>query len=224
MASQIRHDDRGNPYRRERIGGQLREVYLDGKRNAGLVSMNFNGLDDVIGQLRAMGASINGIFRLAARRSGVRMKEDVKKLLPIRGTRSIHSGKKVLTYGLTGQLRKSIDVKVLTSRKGTVHAIIGSNRQTTSKAFKKWHKPTRRDKAVKNSMVDIKPYKYWPLVERGFTARLWRSGKLRPVPGYNTLGEVFAANSSQVINDTKDVFKEQENIIFNKRQALIGAL
>ena len=224
MASQIRQDDRGNPYRRERIGGQLREVYLDGKRNAGLVSMNFNGLDDVIGQLRAMGASINGIFRLAARRSGVRMKQDIKTLLPGRGTRSIHSGKKVLTYGLTGQLKKSIDVRVLTSRKGVVHAVIGANRKTVSMAFKKWHKPTRNDKAQNNVMVRVKPTNYWHLIEKGFTAKLWRSGKLRPVPGRNVLGKVLGASTSQVIKDTKDVFDEQQNKIFNKRQALIGAL
>jgi hypothetical protein len=113
---------------------------------------------------------------------------------------------------------------VLTSRKGTVHAIIGANHKTTSTAFKKWHKPTRNDKAQKNVMVNVKPYKYWHLVEKGFTARIWRSGKLRPVPGRNVLGKVFGASASQVMEDTKDVFEEQEVRISNKRQVLIEAL
>ena len=224
MASQIRQDDRGNPYRRERIGGQLREVYLDSKRKSGLVPMQFSGLEECINKLRMMGTSINAIFRLAARRSGNGIKQKVKDLLKGRGTRSIHNGKKVLTYGLTGQLKKSIDVNVLTSRKGTVHAIIGANHKTLGTAFKKWHKPTRNDKAQKNVMVKVKPYKYWHLVEKGFTARIWRSGKLRPVPGRNYLGKVFAASDSQVMKDTKDVFQEQEVRISNKRQVLIEAL
>lgn len=187
-------------------------------------AINLDGLDETISQFRAMGASINGIFRLAARRSGVRMKQDIKTMLPGRGTRSIHSGKKVLTYGLTGQLKKSIDVRVLTSRKGVVHAVIGASRQAVSSAFKKWYKPNRNTKAQKNVMVPIVPNKYWHLIEKGFTAKLWRSGKLRPVPGRNVLGRVLGASSSQVIKDTKDVFEEQQNKIFNKRQALIEAL
>jgi hypothetical protein len=73
-------------------------------------------------------------------------------------------------------------------------------------------------------MVRVKPTNYWHLIEKGFTAKLWRSGKLRPVPGRNVLGKVLGASTSQVIKDTKDVFDEQQNKIFNKRQALIGAL
>jgi len=224
MNGKVRFDDRGNPYRRDRIGGQLREVYLEGSRHGGLVAMRFDGVDDAIQQLRALGASINSIFRIAARRSGTRLKSDVKALLPVRRMRSIYNGKKVLTYGTTGQLKKSMSVKVLTSKRGVVHAIIGPSRQSIAQAFKKWHKPTRNHKAEINSMQRVKPSNYWHLYEKGFNAKFWRTGKMRFIPGKNILPKVLSPSATIVAKDTKDVFEEQKNRIFNKRQALLEAL
>lgn len=224
MSRNVRFDDRGNPYRRDRIGGQLREVYLEGSRHGGLVAMRFDGVDDAIQQLRALGASINSIFRIAARRSGTKIKDDVKKLLPARRSRSIYNGKKVLTYGTSGQLRKSMSVRVLTSKRGVVHAIIGPSRQSIGEAFKKWHKPTRNHKAQINSMQPVKPSNYWHLYEKGFNAKFWRTGKMRFVPGKNILPQVLGPSLNMVSNDTKDVFEEQKNRIWNTRKALLEAL
>ncbi len=224
MSRNVRFDDRGNPYRKDRIGGQLREVYLEGSRLGGLVAMRFDGLDDTMQQLRALGASISSIFRIAARRSGTKLKDQVKGLLHERGTRSIYNGKKVLTYGRTGQLKKSISVKVLTSKRGVVHAIIGPNAASRAKAFKKWHKPTRKDTAIRNSMVDVIPNNYWHLYEKGFNAKFWRTGKMRFIPGKHILPQVLGPSASMVTNDTKDVFEEQKNRIWNTRKALLEAL
>jgi hypothetical protein len=224
MNGKVRFDDRGNPYRRERIGGQLREIYLEGSRLGGLVAMRVDGLDDTIQQLRALGASINSIFRIAARRSGTRLKDEVKALLPVRRMRSIYNGKKVLTYGLSGQLRKSISTRVLTSRKGVVHAIIGPSRQSIGYAFKKWHKPTRNHQVEINSMQRVKPSNYWHLFEKGFNANFWRTGKMRFIPGKGVLAKVLGPSASVVAKDTKDVFEEQQTRVLNKRQALLEAL
>lgn len=221
----IRYDDRGNPYRKERIGGQFREVYLDrDKASRGIIGMQVSGLEETIQQMRALGASINSIFRLAARRSGTKMKSEVKALLPARRNRTLFNGKKVLTYGTSGQLKKSVAVRVLTSKQGVVHAIIGPSRQSIGMAFKKWHKPTRNHTLQTNVMVRVKPSNYWHLFERGFNAKFWRTGKMRFIPGKGVLQKVLGSNTTTMIKDTREVFEEQQVRIFNRRQALLEAL
>lgn len=221
--SKVRYDDRGNPYRKERIGGQFKEVYLDPQNPRGF-RMSVSGLEETRQKLVILGASINGIFRIAARRSATRVKNELKQLLPTRGFRTSHQGKRVLTYGLSGQLRKSIDTRVLTSRGGVVHGIVGPSRQSVGYAFKAWHKPTKNARAERNVMVRVKPSNYWHLYEKGFTAKLFGTGKTKAVSGKYLLPRVLGANQAQVQRDTADVFDEQLNKIVNKRASIAEAL
>jgi hypothetical protein len=220
----VRYDDRGNPYRKERIGGQFREIYLNRDSPSRAFSLRIDGIEQASQQILALGASVNGIFRIAARRSGTRMKNELKALLPSRGTRSLHNGKRVLTYGLSGQLKKSISVRVVTSRTGVVHGVIGPSRQAIGYAFKAYHKPTKDAPLEKNVMVRVKPSNYWHLYEKGFTAKLWGSGRTKSVPGKNLLPRVLGSNLAVVQRDTAEVFDEQINKILNRRQALTESL
>lgn len=190
--------------------------------NSRLLSARIDGLDAGLARLAALRVSIKPILRQAARKSSTPISKIAKSLLPARGKRIKFDGKRVTSYGRTGQLRKSIASRVLTSRKGVIHAIIGARRKFATEAFKAYHKPTRSVKARRNIMVRVNPVNYSHLVEEGFTAKLWRSGKLRPVAGRGFLRKSLSANYAQVQSITAEVIQTRIDKVASSGQAIKG--
>lgn len=216
-----RHDQRGNYVKVDRKGGQLEVAGSGGGSSRQLISMRLSGLESLIGKLNALRISVNPILRQAARRSSTPVVKAVKTMLPTKG-KAIkgmkHNGKKVFDYGDTGQLRKSIASRVLTSRAGTVHAVIGARRKFLTMALKRYHKPNRNVKAQRNVLVRVRPTLYSHLVEKGFNAKLWRSGKRKFVPGRRFLARSLAANMSQIQSITAEVLQNKIDQVMNSGQ------
>lgn len=187
-----------------------------------VIRFNPEGMDGLIKKLKALKVSVNPILRQAARKASTPLVKGAKNILPKRGkpVRGWTSkGKKVFSYGRTGMLRKSIDKRVMTSRRtGMVHAIIGPKRKSgsgdkaktfVSFAFKRYHRPKKSVAAQKNVMVKVKPTAYSHLYELGFTAKLFGSGRTKPVRGRFYLRKTLASNEQNVINITQQVLQQK---------------
>jgi hypothetical protein len=107
-------------------------------------------------------------------------------------------------YGASQALKKSIGVKVATTRKGAVNAIVGPKRSSEAKVFIAYYKPTAAKKAQRNVTITIKPSKYAHLVENGFTAKIWASNKRIRVSAKPFLRPALDSNSGQVSGITTD--------------------
>lgn len=221
-----RMDQRGNMVRVDRSTGKL-EAQVSSQTRRAVVGMRLNGLDDLVGAFEALSMKIKPILRQAAKRSATPIVQHARNLLPVRGKRTLQNGKRVFTYGLTGQLRKSISSRILTSRTGRIHAVIGPRRDSVTMAFKAYHKPTKAAKAQKNVMVRVKPSNYAHLVEKGFIAKLWGTGRTKEVAargGTGFLAPALSANQTMVESITRKVLEEQLMLAQDKRQALLEAL
>lgn len=222
----FRLDQRGNWVRVDRRGGQL-EAQVSGSTRRAIVGMRLNGLSDIIAEFQAMQMSIKPILRQAAKRSATPIVQQARSLLPSRGKRTLYNGKRVFTYGLTGQLKKSISARVLTSRTGKIHAVIGPRRDSVAMAFKKYHKPNKSAKAQRNVMVRVKPSNYAHLMENGFLLKIWRTGRTKQIPplrGTGFLAPALASNQTLVESITKNVLAEQLMIAKDRREALLESL
>ena len=165
-------------------------------------------IEQSIDNLVALGKKINPILRRCARTSSTPIIQSMKSKLPTRGKRSIHNGKKVFSYGLTGLLKKAIGSRVK-SRGSKVFSDIGPRYAMGGFAFKKWHRPTRSDKAQTNVMVKINPVLYAHLVDQGFTAKLFGTGKTKRVLGIRYVARSYAMAKATVDNVTDRVLKEE---------------
>lgn len=130
--------------------------------------------------------SLNAAFKRAATKTGRALAKIAKAKAPAR-KKSIRIGNKsVEMYGASGSLKKSIGLKVVKPRRyaGTPawNAIVGARRGMDIAGWIAYWKPTRAHKAERNLNVKISPSRYSHLVEKGFVAKLWASGKSRPVP------------------------------------------
>lgn len=194
---------------------------MAGEANRSLVSMKVDGLDSLVKKLTSLKVSVKPILRQCARKSSTPTVQTVRRLLPQKG-KAIkgmkHKGKKVFDYGDTGQLRKSIASRVLTSREGVVHAVIGARRKFLTMALKRYHKPNRNVEAQRNVMVRVRPTLYSHLVEKGFNAKLWRSGRRKFVPGRRFLAKSLQANVANIQAITSRVIQDKIDQVMNSGQ------
>lgn len=185
-----------------------------------LLKASVDGIDDGIKRLSALRLSIKPILRQAARKSSTPISKMAKTLLPARGKKIKYAGGKVYSYGRTGQLRKAIASRVTTGKDGVVRSIIGARRKFVTEGFKSYHKPNRNVKAKRNVMVRVNPVYYSHLIEQGFTAKIWRSGKLRPVAGRGFLRKSLSANYANVQTITADVIQAKIDKVASNGQVV----
>ncbi len=172
--------------------------------------LHLAGAKELVDALLDAGKKINPALRRVARASTTPILRTARSLVPAKRKRIMYHGKKVFRYGTTGQLKKSLGYRVSTSKKtGAVYAIIGPRRGFKIMAFKAYHKPKRSVEAQRNVLVPVNPTNYSHLIENGFTAKLWRSGKLRPVPSKPFLKPALDANRSQVEEITARILSEE---------------
>jgi len=223
MAS-YRFDQRGNYVRivRDAQGKVIANNRLNNV-NDRLLRMDIGCFSQMINSLIDAGARIKPTLRRIAKKSSTPITQAARSYAPGKRkkvlysgptiTRSINSkgkkktyssGSKVFQYGTTGQLKKSIGSRVYTDRSGTVRAIVGPRRKMWTYSFKKYHKPNRNQQAQRNVMVRVYPIFYSHLVENGFTAKIWRSGKLRSVVGRPFLEPAISKSKPAVLQITKD--------------------
>ena len=184
--------------------------------------LNLAGAVELIDALRDAGKKIKPALRRVARACTTPILRTARTLVPAKRKRIMYQGKKVFRYGTTGQLKKSLGYRVTTSKKtGAVYAIIGPRRKFDIKAFKTYHKPKRSVVAQRNVMVPVNPTNYSHLIENGFTAKLWRSGKLRPVAGRPFLKPALNANRSQCEDITARILSEELQKAMAKRTATV---
>lgn len=172
------------------------------------VGLDVQGFAEAIANLRDLGKKVKPILRRAANTSSTPIVQAMKSLLNTRGKRSIYNGKKVFTYGQTGLLKKVIGARVMT-RRSSVFADVGPRYAMGGFAFKTWHKPTKSAKAVHNSMVMVNPVYYGHLVNNGFTAKLFGTGRTKRIIGIDFVGKAYASARSQVIFTTTRILNEE---------------
>lgn len=223
MAS-YRLDQRGNYVRIVRdASGKIVENNRLNNVNQRHLRLDIGCFGQILNSLIDAGVKVKPVLRRIARKSATPITNAAKLLAPSKRKKVIYSGptitrtinakgksktyesgSKVFSYGTTGQLKKSIGSRVFTDRLGVVRALVGPRRKAWTYAFKKYHKPSRNHPAVKNAMVRVYPIFYSHLVEHGFTAKLWRSGKLRPVAAHPFLQPAMDRTRSTVLKITKD--------------------
>jgi HK97 gp10 family phage protein len=168
------------------------------------------GANELIQALQEASKKINPALRRVARAATTPVLQSARQLVPASRKKVLYQGKKVFRYGTTGQLKKSLGYRVTTSKKtGAVHAVVGPRRGFKIMAFKAYHKPKRGVDAQRNVLVPVNPTYYSHLIEKGFTAKLWRSGKLRPVPAKPFLGPALNANKDQIEEITARILTDE---------------
>jgi hypothetical protein len=135
------------------------------------------GLGDLMDRLAKFPIVIRTAFRRAARKIGGQVAKIARAKAPSRKAVIRVGDQLVRMYGASLALKKSIAVKVITTRKGIVTAIVGPKKGTVAKVFIAYFKPTKSKVAQRNVMVEAKPTKYAHLVEKGFNAKIWASNK-----------------------------------------------
>lgn len=203
----------------------MAQVLPEGK-SASLIKTRVEGMDALVKRLSNLKVSINPILRQAARRSASPVSKTAKLYLPGRGKRLIYDGNRILVYGRTGQLKKSIGYRVATSRDGVVHALIGAQRKTVTLALKtvayKGQVTWKRDKdgalvkgdklttKTRNVLVRVKPSNYSHLIEDGFMAKPWgRKTKPVAVRGRKFLLKALTQNQGAVQTITANVIQKK---------------
>jgi len=135
------------------------------------------GLGDLMDRLAKFPIVIRTAFRRAARKIGGQVAKIARAKAPSRKAVIRVGDQLVRMYGASLALKKSIAVKVITTKKGIVTAIVGPKKGTVAKVFIAYFKPTKSKVAQRNVMVEAKPTKYAHLVEKGFNAKIWASNK-----------------------------------------------
>jgi hypothetical protein len=135
------------------------------------------GLGDLMDRLAKFPIGIRTAFRRAARKIGGQVAKIARAKAPSRKAVIRVGDQLVRMYGASLALKKSIAVKVITTKKGIVTAIVGPKKGTVAKVFIAYFKPTKSKVAQRNVMVEAKPTKYAHLVEKGFNAKIWASNK-----------------------------------------------
>jgi HK97 gp10 family phage protein len=162
------------------------------------------GLSQLTDRLKKFPVGIRPALRRSARKVGGQVAKAAKAKAPNR-KETIKIGKELVRmYGASQALKKSIGVKVATTRKGAVNAIVGPKRGSEAKVFIAYYKPTKAKKAQRNVTITIKPAKYAHLVENGFTAKIWASNKRIRVSPKPFLRPALDSNSGQVSGITTD--------------------
>ena len=154
--------------------------------------------------LKKFPVAIRTALRRSARKVGGQVAKAAKAKTPNR-KETVKVGKELVRmYGASQALKKSIGVKVATTRKGAVNAIVGPKRGSEAKVFIAYFKPTAAKIAQRNVTITIKPAKYAHLVENGFTAKIWASNKRIRVSPTPFLRPALDSNSGQISGITTD--------------------
>lgn len=167
-------------------------------------ALNIDGLSQLTDRLKKFPVAIRTALRRAARKVGGQVAKVAKAKAPNRKETMRVGDQLVRMYGASQALKKSIGVKVATTRKGAVNAIVGPKRGSEAKVFIAYFKPTRAKAAQRNVTITIKPSKYAHLVENGFTAKIWASNKRIRVSPKPFLRPALDSNSGQVSGITTD--------------------
>ena len=136
-----------------------------------------DGISPLLDKLARFPIAIRTAFRRAARKIGGQVAKIARAKAPSRKAVIRVGNQLVRMYGASLALKKSIAVKVVTTKKGVVMAIVGPKKGTSTKVFIAYYKPSKSKVAQRNVMIEAKPTKYAHLVEKGFNAKLWASNK-----------------------------------------------
>ena len=136
-----------------------------------------DGISPLLDKLARFPIAIRTAFRRAARKIGGQVAKIARAKAPSRKAVIRVGDQLVRMYGANLALKKSIAVKVVTTKKGVVMAIVGPKKGTSTKVFIAYYKPSKSKVAQRNVMIEAKPTKYAHLVEKGFNAKIWASNK-----------------------------------------------
>ena len=136
-----------------------------------------DGISPLMDKLARFPIAIRTAFRRAARKIGGQVAKIARAKAPSRKAMIRVGDQLVRIYGASLALKKSIAVKVVTTKKGVVMAIVGPKKGTSAKVFIAYYKPSKSKVAQRNVMIEAKPTKYAHLVENGFNAKIWASNK-----------------------------------------------
>lgn len=138
---------------------------------------SIDGISPLLDKLARFPIAIRTAFRRAARKIGGQVAKIARAKAPSRKAVIRVGDQLVRMYGANLALKKSIAVKVVTTKKGVVMAIVGPKKGTSTKVFIAYYKPSKSKVAQRNVMIEAKPTKYAHLVEKGFNAKIWASNK-----------------------------------------------
>ena len=177
---------------------------------------NKHGLDlrvpELAGMIAMFSSSIKELdkgIKRAATKAGRMIRKTARAKVPSRRTKIKIKGKSYGYYGQSGALKKSMDYRVTKIGKKDAFgahirwalawsAYIGAARKARQQVFVKWYKPTRRKIAERNTLITVRPAWYSHLVEKGFMAKLWRTGKRKWVPARPFLRPALDSHSREI--------------------------
>jgi HK97 gp10 family phage protein len=165
------------------------------------------GLRDLMDRLAKFPVAMRTACRRAARKVGGQIARLARAKAPNRKQTVRVGNKLVRMYGASQTLKKSIGVKVTTTRMGIVAAIVGPKRGSSSEVFINYYKPHKSHRAMRDVMVKANPVKYAHLVELGFNAKIWGTNKQIRVSAKPFLRPALDGNKNQVAAITTSYFQ-----------------
>jgi len=165
------------------------------------------GLRDLMDRLAKFPVAMRTACRRAARKIAGQIARLARAKAPSRKETVKVGNRTVRMYGASQTLKKSIGVKVTTTRMGIVTAIVGPKRKSESEVFIAYYKPRKAYPAQRNVTVTANPVKYAHLVELGFNAKIWGTGKTVRVAPKPFLRPALDGNKSQVSTITASYFQ-----------------
>lgn len=149
-----------------------------------------------------------GIKR-AATKAGRMIRKTARSKAPNRRQTIKLKGKTFRYYGFSGALKKSIDYNAQKAGKKSASGVdvrwalawstyVGAARKFKQMVFVRWYRPRKSKPAIRNSLINVRPAWYSHLVERGFVAKLWGTGRRRMVPARPFLRPALDAHSREI--------------------------
>lgn len=146
--------------------------------------------------------ALDAALKRAARLWATQTVKVARTKVPTRRTFYILHGKKYPTLGASQALKKSLGSKAKKSKKtGQIYGVVGPRRK----------KHIQGVNPRTGQLVTIKPTRYAHLVEKGFLAKLWKSGKRVRVPGRPFLVPAYDATKSEALSLTGKSVREALN-------------
>ena len=190
-------------------------------------------IPDMGSMISMFGTAINELdkaIKRAATKSGRIIRKSAKAKAPNRKSTIKIGNKTYRYYGFSGALKKSIDSNIRKMGRKSGYgasvrwalawsAYVGAARKYKQKVFVRWYKPTKKKLAQTNFLMNVRPAWYSHLVEQGFVAKLFGTGKRVVVPARPFLRPALDTNASQIETLTLTEMEVQLNKMAQKQRA-----
>lgn len=193
------------------------------------LNLSVPDLGALIGLFGGAVRELDKAIKRAATKAGRILKKAARAKAPSRKTSIRIAGRAYRHYGSSGALRRSIDANIRKpgQRSGGVSirwalawsTYVGAARKYSQMVFARWHRPSRARPAVRDALIRVRPAWYAHLVERGFVAKVFGTGRRVVVPARPFMRPALDANAQSIATLTVAELESQLEKMAQKQRA-----